>query len=102
MRDAVIRARAFLESRKRDDLDHDYKLRYALLYALQIIGEAASGISRDLQTEQSEIEWANIIGMRHRLVHGYDAVNLDIVWQVAEEELPVLLTQLNTLLAADQ
>lgn len=98
MRDALIRARGFIEARQRADLDVDYQLRYALLYALQTIGEAADGISTETQVAHSEIEWTNIIGMRHRLVHGYDAVNIDIVWQVSTEELPELLQQLNSIL----
>ncbi len=54
---------------------------------LQIIGEAASRISEDMQSKYQEIPWKKIIGMRHILVHGYFEIDLEVVWSVIENDL---------------
>lgn len=61
-----------------------------MIHHLQIIGEAAYGLSQDFKTNHTEIPWAQIIGMRHVLVHGYFDIDLDIVWAVIEKDLPPL------------
>jgi uncharacterized protein with HEPN domain len=65
---------------------------------LEIIGEASIQISDDFQEQHSDILWREIAGTRNRLIHGYFDVDLKIVWQIASNDLPVLLEQLKTLL----
>ncbi|MBV8516299.1 MAG: DUF86 domain-containing protein [Acidobacteria bacterium] len=81
----------------RERLDDDVKLQFALTHAIQSIGEAARRISRAFIDAHPEIPWADIIGMRHRLVHDYFAINLDIVWKAATVSVPQLLEQLESL-----
>ncbi|OQA41416.1 MAG: hypothetical protein BWY52_02570 [Chloroflexi bacterium ADurb.Bin325] len=61
-----------------------------VIHHLQIIGEAAYGLSQEFRANHAEIPWAQIIGMRHVLVHGYFDIDLDIVWAAIEKDIPPL------------
>lgn len=63
-----------------------------------IIGEAANRISSTFQAGHAEIPWRRIVGLRNRIVHGYDDIDWDIVWNTATLQLPELLMQLEALL----
>ena len=78
----------------RQDIDTDEKLRMAVLYALIIIGEAASYISDSFKEKHSDIPWKKITGMRNRVVHGYFDTDLDIVWEAVTRNIPNLIEQL--------
>ena len=90
MLDAAREAMSFATGRVRSDLDTDRQLVLALVKSLEIVGEAASRVSPECRTECSEIPWADIVGMRNRLIHAYFDINLEIVWRTVSEELPVL------------
>jgi uncharacterized protein with HEPN domain len=62
---------------------------------LQIIGEAASGVSLETQIAYPAVPWKKMIGMRHVLVHGYFEIDLDIVWSVIENDLQSLKQQID-------
>ena len=64
---------------------------------IQTIGEAARQVSREFCNSHPDIRWADIIGMRHKVVHDYLGVDDDIVWQVATEDLPKLVASLEAL-----
>ena len=91
----------FVEGRSRADLQSDPILAFALLYALQTVGEAAKSVSQETRQRLTEIPWPVIIGMRHRLVHAYADINHDILWTTATEAAPHLLAQVNAVLSAD-
>jgi uncharacterized protein with HEPN domain len=98
MRDAAEAALRFAQSKSPDNLEHDLLLTFAILHAIQIIGESASRITIDERARHPEIEWQSMIGMRHRVVHDYGNINYDIVRQVLDEKLPQLLRQLDAIL----
>lgn len=56
---------------------------------LEVIGEPANRLPGDFKKEHSDIEWAKIVGLRHRIVHEYFGVDLDIIWQIIRSDLPV-------------
>ncbi len=68
------------------------------LLQLQIIGEAARSMSIETREKHSEINWRDIIDFRNLLVHEYFRVDLQIVWQILEQEIPTLKQQINTIL----
>ena len=78
----------------RQAYDGDENLRLALTHLVQVIGEAARQVSPDFAGDHPEIPWADIVGMRHKVVHDYLGVDEDIVWQVVTEDLPRLVTAL--------
>jgi uncharacterized protein with HEPN domain len=81
----------------RETYDADENLRLALIHLIQIIGEAARQVSPEFCANHPDIRWADIIGMRHKVVHDYLGVDDDIVWQVATDDLPKLVTALEAL-----
>ena len=72
----------------------------ALAHVIQIIGEAARRVSPDYQKAHPEIPWREIVGMRHKIVHDYLAVDDDVVWSVVTKDLQPLAEQLEDLLAS--
>jgi len=76
-------------------------LRSAVQYQIMIIGEAISRLSPDFIQAHSEIPWAPIKRMRNTLVHRYDDVNLDIVWDVVVRDAPALIDLITPILEQD-
>ena len=76
-------------------------LAFALVHALQIAGEAAGRVGAETRNQHPEVPWASMIGMRHRLVHAYFDINLDILWTTVVEAAPALAAQIGPLLKRD-
>ncbi len=94
MLDAAEQAIAFARSRSRSDLDSDQMLVFALVKAVEIVGEAANQVAKETRDTYPNIPWPEIIGMRHRLIHAYFDINLDILWQTVQSDLPALAKEL--------
>ena len=90
-----------LHGRTKSEFEHDQDLKDLIVYRLQVIGEAASHISRQFQDSHSNIEWSNIIGMRHRLVHGYLDIDYGIVWDIVVNDIPRLVSDLKKIIQDD-
>jgi len=73
----------------------------AVTRCVAVVGEAAGRLSRALRDQHPDIPWALIIGMRNKLIHDYGGVALDILWQVAREELPRLAARIAPLVPPD-
>jgi len=102
MRDAARQALLFVEGERRESLDENVMLVFALVKAIEIVGEAASQISTALRETHSRIPWAVIIGMRNRLIHAYFDINLDILWETVTGNLPPLIAELEQLVPPEQ
>jgi len=72
----------------------------AVVRNLEIIGEASSKLTAPFRIKHKEIEWRKIIGMRNRIIHAYDTVNFEIVWDVVREDLPELKKKLKAIISA--
>jgi len=94
MLDMARKAVSKTQGLSRGAYDADENLRLALIHLIQVIGEAARQVSREFSVGHPEIQWADIIGMRHKVVHDYLGVDEDIVWQVVTEDLPKLVAAL--------
>lgn len=97
MVEAAESAVQFMAGRQRRDLDEDRMLLFAVVRAIEVLGEAASKISEETRTTHASIPWRAIIGMRNRLIHAYFEINTEIVWQTVTREIPVLLPELRAL-----
>jgi uncharacterized protein with HEPN domain len=89
---------AFLQGVSKDEFLGDRKTQSAVIHQLVVIGEAVKRLSRPLRDRHPEIPWSLITGMRDRLIHGYDTVDLDQVWKTATADIPDLLVNLRALL----
>jgi uncharacterized protein with HEPN domain len=66
----------------------------AVIRSLEIIGEAAGKPSRDFVAAHASIPWRDVVNLRHRLIHAYSEVRLDVVWRVVQQDIPPLLAEL--------
>ena len=98
MRDHAAEVESFVRGRSRDDLTSDRLLYHAVIRLLEIIGEAATRIPDQMRTRHPSIPWRQISGLRNRLIHGYDAVDIDVVWRIVQNDVPPLIEQLNAAL----
>jgi uncharacterized protein with HEPN domain len=89
-RDAV----AFVTDLTQEQFHASRVHQFAVLKALETIGEAAARLTEETRDAHPEIPWREIIGMRHRLVHGYFEVDLEKVWDTIHEDLPPLIASL--------
>ena len=88
-----------IRGRKRHDLDQDDLLGLALVRLLEIVGEAAWGVSESLRSRYPKIPWRYMTGMRNRLIHGYLGIDNDTLWSIIRSDIPALLPSLRALKA---
>ena len=81
-----------------DVFKNDELIQTWILHHIQILGEAAARISDEFQECHSDIPWFKIIGMRNILVHDYFGIDIEAVWSVVENDIPVLYDQIKKLL----
>jgi uncharacterized protein with HEPN domain len=77
-------------------------MRFACIKQLEIIGEAGNHISVETQAKFSEVEWAQIVGMRNVFVHEYFGVDTNLVWEIIKSELPELKIKIIRILSSIQ
>ena len=75
----------------------DTKLQDSVIRRLEVIGEAAGRVSLQFQAQHATVPWREMIGMRNRMIHRYDDIDLDIVWNTARESIPRLLEMIGPL-----
>lgn len=94
MVDAARTAQRFIAGRTRADLDSDEMLRFAVVRAIEVVGEAASKVSPAGRALLPSIPWPAVIGMRNRMVHAYFDIDHEVVWQTVRVELDPLVIAL--------
>lgn len=98
--DAISDIKKFTTDVSKEKFYEDKEKQYAVLRALEIIGEATKNLSKDLKAKNSEIPWKEIAGMRDKLIHEYFGVNLELVWETIKSKLPELEEQISEILKA--
>lgn len=92
--DAMDKAELLVQGMTYAQFEADFRVDFALVTALEIIGEATKRLPEAVHEQYPEIPWKGMAGMRDRIIHGYDVVDLQIVWKVAREDLPKLKLKL--------
>jgi uncharacterized protein with HEPN domain len=98
MLEAIDNILEFVAGRTFDSYKKDKILRFAIIKNLEIIGEAAYLLSKDFKSKNDSVEWNDIIGMRHILVHGYYQIKDEIIWATIETDLIPLKLKLQKLI----
>lgn len=94
MLDHAREACDLVAGRKRADIHSDRLLQLALTRLVEIVGEAAGRVSRETQTRFPAVPWREAVTTRHRITHGYDVVDYDILWDTVQSDFPPLLAAL--------
>jgi uncharacterized protein with HEPN domain len=101
MLDHAREAVAMAAGRTRADLDTDRQFNLALVRLVEIIGEAANRVPDAERAGMSQIPWPQNVSLRNRLIHGYDEVDFDILWQIVTRDLPPLIKALEKIPTSD-
>lgn len=94
---AARKALSFVSGMERGAFEQDEKTHAAVLYQLTILGEATKRVSEPFKQQHPEVPWREMSGTRDRVVHEYDRVSLDKVWEVLQDDLPALVAALQPL-----
>ncbi len=94
MLDAAAAAIEFLGGRGRNELANDRMALFAVVRAIEVIGEAAGKVTEETRTATHDIPWRAMIGMRNRLIHGYFDIDAEVVWRTVTSELPTLIPRI--------
>ena len=97
--DAMDKAELLLEGVTYEQFEADFRINFAVVRALEIIGEAAKRLPQTLRDQYPAIPWKKMAGMRDSIIHGYDNVNLPIVWDTVKQEIPAIKPLLQQILA---
>lgn len=93
-RDALTLA----SGRSRADLDTDRPFAMLLTHLMEIFGEASARIPRDFRESHPEFDWQESVDFRNVLIHQFDTISYDLIWEAVRDELPALIGQLETIL----
>jgi uncharacterized protein with HEPN domain len=88
MLEAVERVMEVTHKTTKDQFEREWVIQDALIRELEVLGEAAGRVSRELTSSHTEIPWREITGLRHKLIHDYFVVALDVVWDTATVDVP--------------
>jgi uncharacterized protein with HEPN domain len=96
---ACSRVLGYTHGVRRSDLDRNHQLLSACCYQIAVIGEAVKRLSVATRGKHEEVPWKDIAGMRDRLIHAYDSVDIDELWKTSTEDIPVLVEQIRKIQA---
>ncbi|MGE3579127.1 MAG: DUF86 domain-containing protein [Vicinamibacterales bacterium] len=95
--EAARRAVAFAQGLSDTQFMKDLKTQSAVLHQLTVLGEAVRRLSPEFRAQHPELPWKEMAGLRSRIVHDYDDVDLDEVWNILQRDLPALIPQLQAI-----
>ena len=99
MHDHAREAVEMVQGRARPDLDTERMLNLALVRLLEVIGEASRRIPDEFRSRYPDTPWRDIAYLRNRLIHAYETVDFDTLWEIIRDDLPPLIVQLDSILA---
>ena len=102
MLDAAREIGTLTADMSRDDFKADRVVSLAVTRLLEVLGEAANGVSEGLRRSHGGVPWSRMISMRHRLIHGYYDLDLDIIWSTVSEDIPPLVHVLEDVIRTEE
>jgi uncharacterized protein with HEPN domain len=97
--DTMEKAEILLEEVTYEQFEDDFRINFAVVRALEIIGEAAKRLPMSVRERYPDIPWKGMAGMRDRIIHGYDTVDLQIVWDVVKRDIPMIKPKIQQILS---
>lgn len=85
---AMDKALKFIDKMSYEEFVQDDKTIFAVVRAIEIIGEAVKNIPDDIKEKYPEIPWKGMAGMRDKVIHGYFGVDLKVVWETVKSRIP--------------
>ena len=99
VRDAMKKVMKYLENKNKEEFIKNEILQDAVIRQLEIMGEAVKNLSLRIILDNPQISWKGMVGLRDVLIHGYDKVNLEIIWKIAREDVPKTFKKIEDLIA---
>ncbi len=96
--EAIEKIERYLQGYDKQTFQTDEKTQDAVVRQMEIIGEAATNLTRDLRSKNPQVAWQFATAMRNRLIHGYFEVDAEIVWDTTQKDLPILKKQIEEIL----
>jgi uncharacterized protein with HEPN domain len=93
--EAIDRIEQYISGMSYDIFSNDRKTVDAVVRNLEIIGEASNRLPDDFKDKHTQIEWYKVVGLRHRIVHEYFGIDLKIVWQILQKDLPAFRDEIS-------
>jgi uncharacterized protein with HEPN domain len=97
--EAMDKAEILLEDVTYDQFEADFRINFAVVRALEIMGEATKRLPINIRQRYPDVPWRGMAGMRDRIIHGYDNVDLQIVWDVVKRDIPRIKPRIQQILA---
>jgi uncharacterized protein with HEPN domain len=99
--DSARTALEYMRGKNWDDFKNDLLLQDAVVRRLEIIGEASGRVSSETQKKYYHLPWQAMKGTRNRIIHEYDSIELDIIWEIIQQDLPYLISELEKIMPSD-
>ncbi|MBI1337893.1 MAG: DUF86 domain-containing protein [Phycisphaera sp.] len=102
MQDIPISARlavGYLSNISQEQFLHDTRCQDAVVRRIEVMGEAAKRVSAETQKRYPDLPWREMASMRNRVIHGYDTIDLEVVWDSVRRDLPALIQRLESILS---
>lgn len=96
--DSIEKIESYAEPSSKEKFVEDVQLQDAIVRRLEIMGEAAKNITSDFKNKYNSLPWSEMIRTRDKIIHGYFGVDLDIVWDIRQKDLPLLKEQIKKIL----
>ena len=98
IKESIERIVTYTHNMEYGSFTQDDKTQDAVIRNIEVMGEAAKALSEKAKKDNPDIPWKNIAGTRDKLIHDYYGVNIDIVWNIVKEEIPVFLPKIKSIL----
>jgi uncharacterized protein with HEPN domain len=99
--ESIQDAQGFVQDYTFEDFRRDRKTIYAVIRAIEVIGEAAKNIPEPIRSKYPDIPWRDMAGMRDKLIHAYFGVDLEVLWKTIQQDLPALKRMISEMLAEE-
>lgn len=100
--DAARLAVAYVSDKTKEEFDNDIQCQDAVIRRIEIIGEAARRISEQTQARYPQLPWSAMIGMCNVTIHDYDTIDLTVVWDTVQRDLPPLIAKLEKIVPLEE